>query len=224
VALLPRQTWCQAMARATVRLLLRLSGTPLVVQGLAHLPRHEPYVLAANHASYLDGAVMLAALPVDVRYVVKQELEAQYFPRVLLRRIGTEFVARFDAQRGVQDTEHLLQAVRRGHSLGFFPEGTFVRTPGLQAFRMGAFMVAAQAGVPVVPVSLQGTRAILRAEQWFPRRGKLRVTVAAPIRPQGSDWAAAVALRDAVRTQIAQSCGEPDAVRQTESQNDAPVP
>ena len=224
VALLPRRTWCQAVARATVRLLLRLSGTPLVVQGLAHLPRHEPYVLAANHASYLDGAVVLAALPVDVRYVVKRELEAQCFPRVLLRRIGTEFVERFDAQRGVQDTEHLLQAVQQGRSLVFFPEGTFVRAPGLQAFRMGAFVVAAQAGVPVVPVSLQGTRATLRAEQWFPRRGKLRVTIGAPIRPQGSDWAAAVALRDAVRAQIARYCGEPDAVRQTESADDASRP
>jgi 1-acyl-sn-glycerol-3-phosphate acyltransferase len=200
-----------------VRLVLRLSGTPLVVQGLEHLPHHEPYVLAANHASYLDGAVVLAALPVDVRYVVKRELEAQCVPRVLLRRVGAEFVERFDAQRGVQDTEHLLQAVRQGRSLVFFPEGTFVRASGLQDFRMGAFVIAAQAGVPVVPVSLQGTRAILRAEQWFPRRGQLRVTVGAPIRPQGSDWAAAVALREAVRAQIARHCGEPDAVRQSES-------
>jgi 1-acyl-sn-glycerol-3-phosphate acyltransferase len=212
------------MARATVRLLLRLSGTPLVVQGLEHLPRHEPYILAANHASYLDGAVMMAALPVDVCYVVKRELGAQCFPRVLLRRIGTEFVERFDAQRGVQDTAHLLQVVQQGHSLGFFPEGTFVRAPGLQAFRMGAFVVAAQAGVPVVPVSLQGTRAILRAGQWFPRRGKLRVTVGAPIRPRGSDWAAAVALREAVRMQIARYCGEPDVVRQIESEDEASVP
>ena len=57
--------------------LLRLSGMPLVVQGLEHLPRHEPYV-AANHASYLDGPIVLAALPVDVHYVVKRELERQY--------------------------------------------------------------------------------------------------------------------------------------------------
>ena len=75
VALLPRRTWCQAVLRTTMRLLLRLSGTPLVVQGLEHLPRHEPYVVAANHASYLDGPVLFAALPVDVSYVVKQELE-----------------------------------------------------------------------------------------------------------------------------------------------------
>ena len=79
--LLPRRSWCQAVARTTVRLLLRLSGMPLVVQGLEHLPRHEPYVVAANHASYLDGPIVLAALPVDVHYVVKRELEAQYFTR-----------------------------------------------------------------------------------------------------------------------------------------------
>ena len=150
-----------------------------------------------------------------MHYVVKRELEAQYFPRVLLRRIGAEFVERFEAHQGVQDTEHLLQAVQQGHSLVFFPEGTFFRMPGLQAFHMGAFVVAARAGVPIVPVGVQGTRAILRAEQWFPSRGTVRVTVGAPMRPQGSDWGAAVALRDAVRTQIVRYCGEPDAVHQT---------
>jgi hypothetical protein len=74
--------------------------------------------------------------------------------------------------------------------------------------------------VTVVPVGVQGTRAILRAEQWFPRRGMIRVTVGAPMRPQGSDWGAAVALRDAVRTQIARYCGEPDTVYQTDAEHD----
>jgi 1-acyl-sn-glycerol-3-phosphate acyltransferase len=215
IALLPRLSWCQAVARTTVRFLLRLAGMPFVVQGLEHLPRHEPCIVAVNHASYLDGPVVLAALPVDVHYVVKRELEAQYFTRVLLRRIGAEFVERFEAQQGIQDTERLLQAVQQGHSLVFFPEGTFLRVPGLQAFHMGAFVVAARAGVPVVPVGVQGTRTILRAEQWFPRRGRVRVTVGAPMRPQGSDWGAAVALRDTVRGQIARYCGEPDAVPQS---------
>jgi 1-acyl-sn-glycerol-3-phosphate acyltransferase len=187
------------------------------VQGLEHLPRHEPYIAAVNHASYLDGPILLGALPGDVSFVAKQELEAQFLPRVLLRRIGTEFVERFDVQRSIQDTERLLQAVRQGRSLVFFPEGTLIRVPGLQPFRMGAFMIAAQAGVPVVPMGLSGTRTILRADQWFPRRGTLRLTIGAPIRPQGSDWAAAVALRDAVRARIVQYCGEPDAVRQVES-------
>jgi 1-acyl-sn-glycerol-3-phosphate acyltransferase len=224
VALLPRRTWRQTVLRAAVRLLLRLSGTPFVVHGLEHLPHHEPYVVAANHASYLDGPMLLAALPVGVSYVAKQELQAQCFPRLLLQRIGTEFVARFDAQRGVQDTERLRRAVCQGRSLVFFPEGTFARVPGLQPFHMGAFVVAAQANVPVVPVGLSGTRSILRADQWFPRRGTIRLTLGTPIRPQGSDWAAAVTLRNAVRAQIARSCGEPDALRQSATEDDLLVP
>src|SRR5262245_18847544 len=85
IALLPRRSLCQVVARTTVRLLLRLSSIPLVVQGLEHLPRREPYIVAVNHASYLDGPMVLAALPGDVHYVVKRELEAHYFTRVLLR-------------------------------------------------------------------------------------------------------------------------------------------
>jgi acyl carrier protein len=132
IALLPRLSWCQAVARTTVRFLLRLAGMPFVVQGLEHLPRHEPCIVAVNHASYLDGPVVLAALPVDVHYVVKRELEAQYFTRVLLRRIGAEFVERFEAQQGIQVTERLLQAVQQGHSLVFFcnPALFFLRGGG----------------------------------------------------------------------------------------------
>src|SRR2546425_1466361 len=63
VALLPRRTWCQAVARAPVRLLLRLSGTPLAGQGLTPLPRHEPHGLGANHPSHPDRPVLMAAPP-----------------------------------------------------------------------------------------------------------------------------------------------------------------
>ena len=62
-----------------------------------------------------------------------------------------------------------------------------------------------------MPVALAGTRSILRADQWFPRRGAVSVTVAAPIRPVGGDWAAAIRLRDAARAEILRHCGEPDA-------------
>jgi 1-acyl-sn-glycerol-3-phosphate acyltransferase len=75
---------------------------------------------------------------------------------------------------------------------------------------MGAFIVAAQAGVPVVPLALRGTRALLRAEQWLPRRGIVCLTFGMPLMPQGTDWAAAVTLRDAARAEILCHCGEPD--------------
>ena len=82
--------------------------------------------------------------------------------------------------------------------------------PGLLPFHMGAFVTAAEAGVPVLPVTLRGTRSKLRADSWFPRRGAVGVAVSAPIQPQGSDWAAAIKLRDAAREAILRGVGEPD--------------
>lgn len=224
VALLPRRTWCQAVSRTAVRCLLRLSGTAITVEGVEHIPPAGPCILVANHASYLDGAVLVGVLPGDRSFVAKRELAEQFFARVLLQRLGAEFVERFDAQRGADDVKRLLQAAQQGRSLVIFPEGTFYRMPGLQPFRMGAFIVAAQAGVPVVPIAVHGTRSILRAEQWFPRRGKLQVTIGAPLRPQGNDWNAALTLRHAARSHIARHCGEPDLAPASDAEKEGTTP
>ena len=180
------------------------------MEGGHHLDGKGPFVVVANHASYLDGFVLTSLMPGAACYVVKRELADQFFARVLLRRLGAEFVERFDTQRGVEDTDRLLQVVRQGRSVVFFPEGTLTRMPGLQSFRMGAFVVAAQAGVPVVPVGIRGTRSVLRSDQWFPRRGALRVLIGEPIAPVGNDLAAAAALRAAAREQVLSLCGEPE--------------
>jgi 1-acyl-sn-glycerol-3-phosphate acyltransferase len=210
VALLPKLSWRKAVARGISQLLLRLFGFPVRVRGLEHLSRDQPCVLVVNHASYLDPLVLVGVLPSSISFVAKQELAAQFFARVLFRRLGTEFVERFDAQRGVEDTDRVLQAVRQGRSMLFFPEGTFGRAPGLRPFRMGAFVVAAQTSVPLVPIVITGTRSILRGGQWFPRRGAIAVAIGAPIIPQGGDWTAAIALRDAARAHMLEYCHEPD--------------
>jgi 1-acyl-sn-glycerol-3-phosphate acyltransferase len=77
-------------------------------------------------------------------------------------------------------------------------------------FRAGAFQVAAQAGVPVVPVALRGLRSVLRDGTWYARRAAVAVTVCAPIAPDGTDWAASLRLRDRVRAEILKHCGEHD--------------
>ena len=79
------------------------------------------------------------------------------------------------------------------------------------AFRTGAFQAAAQAGIPVVPMALRGMRSVLRDGTWYLRRARWRCTIGAPIAPDGSDWDAAVKLRDAVRAEILKYCGEADA-------------
>ncbi|HEY5647593.1 MAG TPA: AMP-binding protein [Pseudomonadales bacterium] len=194
------------------RTLLRMCRVPVVINGVANLPADGACVVVANHASYLDGLLLMAALPRPVSFIAKAELREQAFPRWFLGRIGAEFVERFDVSQGTADARRLSARAAGGSPLLFFPEGTFTRSPGLLAFRMGAFLVAADNGLPVIPITLRGTRSVLRSDDWFPRRGAVAVVVgealAAP--SAGSNWDTAVALRAAARAEILRHVGEQD--------------
>jgi acyl carrier protein len=203
------RTW--NLAGKCMRLFFRVCRIPLAVRGLENLPGAGPYVIAANHTSYLDGAVLLAALEWNrYAFVAKRELRESFFARTLLEGLGTRFVERFDVQQSAEHAGELAAAAKSGTSLIVFPEGTLARHTGLMPFRAGGFQVAAQAGIPVVPVALRGVRSVLRDGTWYPRRAPISVTFSPPIAPDGEDWNAAVRLRDRVRAEILKHCGEPD--------------
>jgi 1-acyl-sn-glycerol-3-phosphate acyltransferase len=204
-----RRTW--NVAHRAMRGFFRACRIPFAVRGLENLPASGPFVLAPNHTSYLDGGALLAALEWrNYAFVAKRELLASAVARTLLRGLGARFVERFDVQKSAADAEELARAARDGESLIVFPEGTLTRHAGLMPFRAGAFQVAAQAGIPVVPVALRGVRSVLRDETWYMRRAPIVVTIGAPIHPDGEDWNAAVRLRDRTRAEILKHCGEPD--------------
>ncbi len=212
-ALAPRPTVAWAVSRGAARTLLRLSATPLSVEGLEHLPREGACVLVANHCSYADGVVLVAALPRPAGFVAKRELLAQPIARIYLRRMGAEFVERFAAQQSVEDAARMQARVRAGGALMFFPEGTFTLVAGLRPFRLGAFVVAANERAPVVPIAIRGTRQLLPGEGWWPRRAAIRVVIGAPIVPPAGAtdaFTTAIALRDAARAHILAYCGEAD--------------
>jgi acyl carrier protein len=209
VAATPRPlAW--GLCRQVARLFLRISGVPYRIDGLGNIPASAPCILVANHASYIDGIMLMAVLPRAFGLVAKRELVKSFIAHTFLGRLGAQFVERFEVQRGVEDTGRLSALAQGGESLVFFAEGTFSRAPGLMPFRTGAFLVAAEAGVPVVPIAFAGTRSILRDGSWFPRRSPMQVTVSAPIAPRGAEWSNVIALRDEVRAEILRHCGEPD--------------
>lgn len=210
VAAAPQPALAWRIGRGFARLLLRACGVRLRVAGAA-IGGVQPAVLVANHASYLDGLMLMAALPDCHRFVAKRELADAFLARVFLQRIGAIFVERFAVQRSVDDTRRLVAAVAAGERLAVFPEGTFTAAPALLPFHLGAFVVAARTGARVIPVAIRGTRALLPAGRWAPRRGPVDVLVAAPLEPaRGEDvFAAALALRDAAHARIAELCGEP---------------
>ena len=204
-----RRTW--GVAQFLARWFFRLCRIPMLVRGLENLPARGPYVVASNHTSYMDGVVLVAVLPWrDNAFVAKRELADNAITRVFVGGLGAYFVERFDVQKSAEHADELAGAAQQGKTLIVFPEGTLLRHTGLLPFRTGAFQTAAQARIPVVPVALRGVRSVLRDETWYLRRAPIAVTIGAPVAPEGSDWNAAVKLRERVRAQILKTCGEPD--------------
>jgi 1-acyl-sn-glycerol-3-phosphate acyltransferase len=196
---------------AIVRLALRLGGlSPSIQQGS---PVHGNCVYVANHASYLDAALLLAALPHDVTFVAKREFLDRPLLGRFLRRIDCVFVERFERQEAAVGAHELDERLRAGESLVVFPEGTFHRAPGLLPFHMGAFSAAAGAGVPVLPVAIRGSRALLPEGSPLPRPGPVEIVLGEPLVPGGTGWRDAVALRSAARRHILAETGEPDLER-----------
>jgi 1-acyl-sn-glycerol-3-phosphate acyltransferase len=207
---LPGLNLRRQVARFSARLTLALAGLAPRVSGTAQLEGSQPRVIVANHASYLDALILLAALPAHVAFVAKRELLGSPLAALPLRRLGCVFVERFDSARSLEDSQRLGELAAAGDSLLFFAEGTFRKSPGLLPFRMGAFITAAVAGIPLVPVTLIGSRALLPDQTWRPRFSRLQVLIGQPQQAAGSDWAAALALRDGARRQILARLGEPD--------------
>ena len=131
-------------------------------------PEQAPFIFVSNHASYLDSMILLLAIPIDFNFVAKSELKQHFVARILLQKLDTLFVERFDMQQSLSDSKKLISEAGRNHSILFFPEGTFTRMPGLLPFRMGAFTTAAATNSPVIPIAIRGTRSILRANTWLP--------------------------------------------------------
>jgi len=208
VMLAPQLGQRRAVARGFARAALRLIGLRVRLDGLQHLPG-GPCVVVANHASYLDSVLLGALLPPRFGFAAKRELAGAPLVGAALRRLGIVYVERFDAARGAADAQTLLARVRVGESFVIFPEGTFRRAPGLMPFKLGAFVTAAEAGVPLVPVVLHGTRDLLRAGAWLPQPVTVEVRLLPPLQPAGSGWDAALALRDAARRAIAAELHEP---------------
>jgi fatty-acyl-CoA synthase len=208
-AVLPGRRAALALQRAGSRLLLRAAGCRLEVEGAAHLRAPRPLVLASNHASYVDVAALLALLPMDFLFVAKKEVLSWPLFRMIVRKGGHVTVDRWDARQGVADAGKVAQALEAGDSVLFFPEGTFTAAAGLRPFRLGAFQAASQAGAAVVPLALQGTRAVLADKTWIPRPRTIRLWIGPPVVAEGEGWRAVVALRDRVAEAIAARCGEP---------------
>jgi 1-acyl-sn-glycerol-3-phosphate acyltransferase len=206
----PWQSLRRRMVRGAARLALALCGMRLSVKHVGNLPA-GPCIVVANHCSYLDGIVLYAALPPVFGFVIKREMSQVPVANLLLRRIGSHYVDRGGNQRGARDTRKLLKRASSGGALAFFPEGTFHHQPGLARFRHGAFVIAARAGLPIVPIAIRGTRAALMPGTLLPWPGRIEIELA-PCQPAPASTAEAdvEAALQSTRAAILSRIDEPD--------------
>jgi 1-acyl-sn-glycerol-3-phosphate acyltransferase len=184
------------------RAFVRGARIPFTVDGLDKLPS-VPCILVANHASYVDGIVAVAALPPDFAFVIKKEMVRVPLAGLLLRRLGSEFVERFNRHQGGTDARRVLKVAATGQSLVFFPEGTFDERRHIGKFHGGAFAIAERLGVPVVAVAIHGTRATLPPGGLMIYRQPIRFEILAVLKAKDA--------RLYSRELIARAVGEPQA-------------
>jgi 1-acyl-sn-glycerol-3-phosphate acyltransferase len=197
---LPSLRQRRAVAGAFSRAFLRGAGIPFTVRGIEKLPQ-VPCVVVANHASYIDGIIAVAALPPDFAFVIKKEMVNVPIASLLLRRLGSEFVERSNRHEGAADARRVLRLAATGQSLVFFPEGTFDERRQIGKFIGGAFTIAERSSMPVVAVAMLGTRDVLPPGGLMIYRRPIRVEVLETLDASGAR------LRS--RELIAQAVGEP---------------
>ncbi len=206
----PSQSVRRRMVRGAAWLFLFLAGIRLTVLHPERVPA-EASVVVANHSSYLDGIVLFAALPPVFGFVIKREMSRVPLANLLLRRIGAHYVDRGQGHKGARDTRKLLKQAASGGSLVFFPEGTFGAAPGLMRFRAGAFLVAARAGFPILPVAIRGSREAMPPTTFMPHPGHIEIEFAPAIpAPPSTDEVHTGEVRRAARAAILQRTNEPD--------------
>jgi 1-acyl-sn-glycerol-3-phosphate acyltransferase len=190
-------------ARAWARLILSTTGVRVQVSGLQHLEPGRSYVFAANHQSIYDIPIVFTSIPVQLRIVAKESLGRIPFMGWHLHRAGHLLVDRRNP--GADIVSKMARLVNEGNSLIVFPEGTRSADGVVGRFKKGSFAVAVDARLPVVPVTITGSRHVMRKGQLMVSPGEVQLVVHAPITTEGIARDQVLALAERVRTAVLSS-------------------
>jgi 1-acyl-sn-glycerol-3-phosphate acyltransferase len=173
------------LGRICVRLGMALSGIRYRVAGAEHLPLDRAAVYCANHQSNIDPPILFAALHPRMHILYKSEINAIPLLGRVLRFGGFIPVDRRNKEAAMRSIEAGAASLREGNSFLIFPEGTRSKTAEMLPFKKGGFLMAIKAGVPIVPVAVQGGRDAMRKGSKIVRPAVVSIRVGAPIDTAG---------------------------------------
>ncbi len=194
--------WQHFWARTWSWLILKSSGVRVRVEGLEHFDPERNAVYCVNHPSAMDIPILFVNLPIQFRFLAKHELFNWPFLGWHLRRSGHISVRRGRPREALKSFEEAAAKVRSGVPVVTFPEGTRSRTGEMLPFKAGSFYLAILAGVPVVPITLNGTRYVHEPHKYHVRAGQTEMIIHEPIPTEGMNVHDADKLSDQVRDKI----------------------
>lgn len=169
------------------RVICRAAGVKVEISGLEHLSGPGPYIFAANHQSQFDIFAIQGHFPYDFRWLAKKELfEVPLFGHAMHRAENIP-VDRAHSRQAVKSLDEAAQRIADGTSVIIFPEGTRSQDGSLLPFKAGAMVLAIKAKVPVVPVAITGSYAVMPMRSLLPRPGRIRIRIGEPFASCGYD-------------------------------------
>lgn len=181
--------------------LLWAGGGRLEVSGLEQLDRTKPYIFVSNHQSTIDIPTLFRALPFNTRFVSKKALQYVPFLGWYMTLAKFVFVDRGNRRTAIASLDKAAEQIRGGTSIIVFAEGTRSEDLTVKPFKKGPFALALKAGVPIVPVAIEGSGVLMPKNRWVITPGPIKVRVGAPIDPApfgNNREALMVAVRSAV--------------------------
>jgi 1-acyl-sn-glycerol-3-phosphate acyltransferase len=195
------------------RWLLWAAGVHVDVEGTEHLARDRAHVIVSNHVSWFDVLALAAHTPKRYRFVAKQELARVPIFGHAWQAAGHVAVDRSDRQRAVASLDVAGKRIRDEHSsIIIFPEGTRSLTGELLPFKKGAFVLALDNGIEIVPAAVQGTRSIMPRDSWRVRSGRIILRFGPPVATADLGSADRDALIATVRSRMQQMLALPAGV------------
>lgn len=180
---MPEFTLAFVPGRMWAPVILKLLGVRLVVQGTDNVKPDVPSIFVANHSSFLDIPACVASIRVNLNFIAKKELKNTPVVGWYISATKQIFIDRKDKHKAQRSMQVAAQRIREGKHVLSYAEGTRSLDGEVQIFRRGAFIIAKDGDIPIVPVAVSGAHACLPAKSWWVKRGTITITIGEAFRP-----------------------------------------
>lgn len=189
-------------ARAWAWLIIKSSGVRVALSGRDHIEEGKPHVLMANHQGAFDIFALLAYLPVNFKWVAREEIFRIPILGWAMAAAGYISIDRKGKKKAMESVERAVAKIRDGASVLVFPEGTRSPDGEIHPFKRGGFTLAVKAGVPIIPISIRGSRNVLPRSSLRLRPGRIEIIVGKRVRTDDRSLADRGSLMEEVKRAI----------------------